>query len=453
MKKKFPLLLSLLTVFAVVFAPFPAKAADFNINFPTASAALVLTNLDTGTVVYQKNPNEKREPASTTKIMTFIIVSEHVKDLQGTKITFTKKLYNELSGTGSSMSGLQINDVLTAYQLLNCMMVPSGNDAALTLADYVGGGDVQKFVDMMNAKAKALGCTGTNFTNPHGLHDDNHYTTAADLTKITRYAMTLPYFMQICSQVSYIYTPMGGQDAGKNRVLSTTNFMINKNAPNGNGKYYYKYAKGIKTGHTNESGYCLVSTAAADGYSYLCVALGAPSVDANGKAISTRGEMTDSYNLYKWALTSLELKKVVSADDSVGEIKLNYAWNKDSLLLKAEKSYSAILPKGVSSSSIFLNKNIPASIDAPVKKGQVVGTATVSYANQTLTTINLVAADSVERSELLHTTDVAKSIFTSTWFLIIAAVIILLVIIYIVLAVIYNRKRKNLRKVKKYRKM
>ncbi len=451
MKKTFPLLLSLLTICTVIFTPSAAYAADFNINFSTSSAAIVLTNLDTGTVVYQKNSNGKREPASTTKIMTFIIASEHIKDLQGTKITFTKKLYNELSGTGSSMSGLQINDVLTAYQLLNCMMVPSGNDAALTLADYVGGGDVQKFVDMMNDKAKALGCANTHFTNPHGLHDDNHYTTAADLTKIARYAMTLPYFMQICSQVSYTYTPVGGPHAGQSTFLSTTNLMINKNAPGNN--YYYKYAKGIKTGHTDESGYCLVSTAAADGYSYLCVALGAPSVDSSGKAIAKRGEMVDSYNLYKWALTSLELKKVVNADDSVGEIKLNYAWNKDSLLLKAEKSYSAILPKGVSSGSIIITKNIPASIDAPVKKGQVIGTATVSYANQTLATINLVASESVERSELLHTTDVAKSIFTSTWFLVIVAIIILLVIIYVILAIIYNRKRKNLRKVKKYRKM
>lgn len=450
MKKTLSLLLSLLTTLTIVFTPSVANAADFNINFPTSSTAIVLTNLDTGTVVYQKNPNLKREPASTTKIMTFIVASEHIKDLQGTKITFTKKLYNELSGTGSSMSGLQIGDVLTAYQLLNCMMVPSGNDAALTLADYVGGGDVQKFVDMMNEKAKDLGCTGTNFTNPHGLHDDNHYTTAADLTKITRYAMTLPYFMQVCSQVSYTYTPAGGPHAGQSTFLSTTNLMINKNAPGNH--YYYKYAKGIKTGHTDESGYCLVSTAAADGYSYLCVALGAPSVSSSGKAITTRGEMVDSYNLYKWALTSLELKKIVNADDSVGEVKLNYAWNKDSLVLKAEKSYSSILPKGVSSSSVIITKNIPASINAPVKKGQVVGSATVSYANQVLATINLVASESVERSELLHTTDVAKSIFTSTWFLIIVAIIILLVIIYIILAILYNRKRKNLRKVKKYRR-
>lgn len=449
MKKKFLSLFTALIILCTVFLPNTANAADFTINFKTNSEAIELVNLDTGTAVYEKNQNEKREPASVTKIMTYIITAEHIKDLQGTKITVSKKILDELSGTGSSMAGIQVGDVATVYQLLNCMMVPSGNDAALTLADYVGGGDVNKFVDMMNAKAKALGCTNTHFTNPHGLHDPNHYTTAADLVKIARYAMTLPYFMDICSQVGYAYIPSGGPNKGKETDLSTTNRMIISSDT----KYYYRYAKGIKTGHTDESGYCLVSTASADGYSYLCIALGSPSVDKNGKEIDTHGEMLDSAALYRWALTSLELKKIVGADDTLGEIGLNYAWNKDKLRLQAEKSYSAILPKGVSASSVIITKKLPKSIDAPVKKGQVVGTATLSYANEQLATINLVAAESVERSELLHTTDIIKAIVTSIWFIIIVILIILLVIVYIILAIIYNRKRKNLRKVKKYRRM
>lgn len=451
MKKK---ILSVFFALASVFiltAPLPAKAAAFNANVNTTCAAIEMINLDTDTVVYQKNPDQKREPASTTKIMTFIIVSEQIKDLQGTQITIKKKVLDQLLGTGSSMSGIKAGDVLTAYQLLNCMMVPSGNDAALVLADNIGNGDVSKFIGLMNQKAKELGCKHTHFTNPHGLHDDNHYTTASDLAKMTRYAMTLPYFMQITSQTRYSYKPVGGPDAGKKMpTLSTTNLLIDKNAP---GNYFYTYAKGIKTGHTDESGYCLVSTATADGYSYLCVAMGAPSVDANGKEIKTRAEMVDSANLYRWALTSLELKKIIGRDESIGEIKLNYAWKKDALLLTAEKSYSAILPKNVSAGSVLITKDLPDNVDAPVKKGQVIGTATLSYANQKLATINVVAAESIERSELLHTTDIIKSIFTSLWFILILSLIILLVVIYIILAFIYNRKKKNLRKVKKYRKM
>ncbi|MCI1966228.1 MAG: D-alanyl-D-alanine carboxypeptidase [Oscillospiraceae bacterium] len=452
MKKRFTFLLSTLMLCCMFLSSIPAHAANFSAGFNPACAAVELVNLDTETIVYQKNAEARREPASLTKIMTYIIVSEQVDNLKGAQVTISKEVIDRLLGTGSSMSNIRAGNVLTVYQLLNCMMVPSGNDAALVLADYVGDGNVEKFVTLMNEKAKALGCTGTHFANPHGLHNQNHYTTAADLAKITRYAMSLPYFMQICSQTRYSYQPVGGTDAGKQMpTLCTTNLLIDKNALGG--QYYYQFAKGIKTGHTDEAGYCLISTASAYGYSYLCVALGAPSVDASGNAVKTRSEMTDTATLYRWALTKLELKQIVGTDQSLGEIKLNYAWKKDSLLLTAEKSYSSILPKDVSKSSVIIDKTIPDHVDAPVKKGQPIGKATLKYADQTLATINLVASESVERSELLHMTDVIHSIFTSIWFLVIAALIILLVVIYIILTLVYNRKKKNMRKVKKYRKM
>lgn len=449
MKKKMLTLFLVLFSTCILFSSVTADAAGFNIGFDPKSEAVELVNLDTGTVVYEKNPNEKREPASTTKIMTFIVVSEHIKDLEGTKITVTKAVVDKLLGTGSSLSGIKQNDVLTALQLLNCMLVPSGNDAALVLADSIGNGDVDAFVEMMNQKAAELGCTGTHFSNPHGLHDPDHYTTAHDMALMTKYAMSLPYFTQITSQTSYLYKPIGGPDAGKQRRLGTTNYLINPNALDG--KYYYQYAKGIKTGHTDESGYCLVSSATAEGYTYLCVALGAPSIDSKKKEITTRGEMLDTRDLFRWAFKNLQLKPIVKVQDPVGEVKLNFAWNKDKLLLVAQKDYSAMLPNNVSPSSVIITKKIPESVSAPIKKGQVLGTATLSYANQDLTTINLVAAESVERSEVLHTADTFKSIFSSVWFIVIVAVIVLLLIIYIVLALIYNRKKKNLRKVKKYK--
>lgn len=451
MKKTIFTLFTIIFTIGVLLSPVSANAATFNVNFQPVSAAAELINLDTDTVVYQKNADARREPASLTKVMTFIVASEHIKDLEGTKITITKTVMDTLLGTGSSMSNIKIGDQLTALQLMNCMLVPSGNDAALFLADYVGNGDVNSFVDMMNAKAKALGCTGTHFTNPHGLHDENHYTTASDLAKMTKYAMSLPHFTEITSQARYSYKPVGGPDAGKERNLSTTNLMIDKNT---GAEYYYQYARGIKTGHTDEAGYCLVSSATADGYSYLCVVLGAPDIDAAGKVISTHGEMNDSKKLFQWAYQNLELKKdLVSTSNSIGEVKLNNAWNKDKLLLVAQKNYSAMLPINVSASSVIITKDIPASINAPVKKGDVIGTATLSYANQKLTTVNLVASESVERSELLSSANTIKSILTKPWFIAIVAIIILLVLIYIILTLIYNSKRKHLRKVKKYRRM
>lgn len=454
MKKKLLSLFTALLSLSVLLPSVKVDAAEtkgYESDYQPQSAAVELVNLNTGAVVYEKNPDRKQYPASTTKIMTYIIAAEKIKDLDGTKITVTKRVVDMLLGTGSSLGGILAGDVVTAKQLLNLMMVPSGNDAALMLADYVGHGDVSAFVDMMNEKAKELGCTGTHFANPHGLQDENHYTTAHDLAIITKYALNLPYFTEITSQLSYTCTPVGGPRAGKSFTRATTNLLINKNAEGG--KYYYQFAKGVKTGHTDEAGYCLVSTATAEGITYLCVALGAPSIDKNGRPISARGEMTDSVAIYKWAFKNLQMKSVIKEQDPLAEVKLEYAWNKDTLRLVAEKNFQILLPNNVSPSSVIITPKVPEKLSAPVKKGQVVGTATLSYAGQTLGTVNLVAAESVERSEVLHTADRVHLILTSHWFLLIAGIIILLLLIYLILALVYNRKKKKLRKVKKYRKM
>ncbi len=161
---------------ALLSGGIPVQAAEFKIDFETHCTALYLENIDTDTVVYQKNQDERRYPASTTKIMTYIIVAEKVADLKNTMVTVKSSIIHMLDGTGSSMAGLKAGEKLSVYQLLNCLMIPSGNDAALVLADYIGDGDINQFVTLMNQKAKALGCTHTHFANPHGLNDPDHYT-------------------------------------------------------------------------------------------------------------------------------------------------------------------------------------------------------------------------------------------------------------------------------------
>ena len=133
------------------------------------------------------------------------------------------------------------------------------------------------------------------------------------------------------------------------------------------------------------------------------------------------------------------------------DLPLLYSWDQDTILLTAESNFSTILPAGVSTSSVLMETNLPDEVEAPVKKGDVIGTATFSYAGQVLTTVNLVAAESVERSELLHAMDIVQNVVTSTWFIVIASVLSVLLAAYIVLAVLYNKKKKKLRKVKKYK--
>ncbi len=426
----------------MVYAPISADAATFEINFDTSCKSLYLENLDTELTVYQKEADTRRYPASTTKIMTYIITAEHIEDFENTYVTVKGDILHMLDGTGSSMAGLVENEKLSIYQLLCCLMIHSGNDAALVLADYIGKGDINKFVDMMNAKAKELGCKDTHFSNPHGLNDPNHYTTARDMSRIAKYALTLPQFSEITNTViSYCL--------GDDRYLLTTNYMIDQSR---GGDYYYPYAQGIKTGSTgNDSGYCLVSTAVKNGYTYLCVAFGAPYEDENGEFYDN-GAMIDSKNLYEWAFDNLEIKTIMDKNDLVKEVKLNYAWNKDGIQLVPAKSYSTILPDDVNISSIDKIYNIPESIDAPVKQGDKIGSVTLSYANQKLTTIDLLASETVERSELLTAMDAVNKVITSKFFIIAVVAIIILFIIYIIIATVYNKRKKNQRPVKKYRK-
>ncbi len=422
--------------------PLSAGAASYNIDFETASKSIYLENLDTGTVVYQKDASARRFPASTTKIMTYIITAENVTDIDNTYVTVKSEILHLLDGTGSSMAGLEKDEKLSVYQLLCSLMIPSGNDAALILADYIGEGNINKFVDMMNSKAQALGCNDTHFANPHGLNDPNHYTTVEDMAKIVKYALTLPKFTEISNTVT-------SDVLGDDRYLVTTNSMIDEYR---GGEYYYPYAVGIKTGSTgNDSGYCLVSMAVKNGYTYLCVAYGAPYEDENGENYEN-GAMIDSVNLYEWAFNSLAIKTIIDKNDLAKEIGLNYAWNKDTIQLTPAESFSTIMPDNVSLDSIDKIYSIPESVDAPVRQGERIGTVTLSYANQKLATIDLLAGESVDRSELLTVIDGLKTIATSTWFISVVIAVIVLALVYLIIAAVYNRRKKSRRPVKKYRK-
>lgn len=408
----------------VLFSNIIVQAVAFNIDFDTTSESISLINLDLNTMVYEKNPNQRRGPASVTKIMTYIVAVENVPDLKGTVVNVKDETLDSLLGTGSSLSGLRAGDRLTVYELLHCLMIPSGNDAALVLADYVGSGDISKFVSFMNQKAEELGCANTHFMNPHGLPEYNHYTTSNDMANIVKYAMTLPYFSEITNQV--VSTIIG-----EDRPLVTTNRLIDKVR---GGDYYYKYAKGIKTGHADETtGYCLVSTAANDGYTYLCVALGAPN---------DGGAEIDSKNLYRWAFNSLEIKQIMNSETPIGEVKVKYAWNKDSMMLTTQGSLSTILPVSVSSSSIEVITDIPDSVNAPISAGQKIGTATLRYANQDLETVDLLASEDIPINYFIFFIDIINALATSKWFIISIVIVLVLLVVYILLATRYNKIKK-----------
>lgn len=449
MKLKFIRFLSVLCTLVILvcaFAP-TAGAVSFTNKVATKSDSILLVNTDTGQTVYEKEADTKRYPASTTKIMTYIVVIENIDDIENTKITIKKSVLDELEGTGSSVANLQyhIGKEMTVKDLLYSMMVPSGNDAAMMLADYVGG-SVDKFVDMMNDKAKTLGLKNTHFKNPDGLHDPDHYTTARDMYTMAAYALKLPYFEEITNTTEYYCQ-------GDDEPLITTNYLIDEWR---GGDYYYMYAKGIKTGTTDEAGRCLVTTATADGYSYLLVLLHAPYKEGVEEEYYT---FTDAADLFRWALTSLELKTVASTQTPVCEQKVKNSWGKDSVLLVPEKNFSAIIPSDYQEKWISIETDTPEEVDAPLDTDTVVGTATIFYQDdkmsekQELATVNLVPSEKVELSGFLYVLDVIGTIMRSYWFLIAVGFIVVILIIYYIAAKINRKKSKDTKKVKHYRNL
>lgn len=442
-------IVAFLTVFCVLLlASYRTGMAAYTPPFELSSERQLLVNLDLDFVVYEKNADERANPASLTKIMTLIIALEQVEDLDAT-VTVKKSILDSFLGTGSSLSGLKPDEELTVRQLLYCAMVSSGNDAASIIADYVGGGSIDNFVEMMNACAKKIGAENTHFVNPHGLTDPNHYTTARDLYKIFSYGMQLPLFKEILGTTRYTLPTTNKSPA---RVLSTTNLMMDRAV---GGKNYYSNIKGGKTGRTAAAGNCFISYAQKDGYNYLCVVLGAPATDQEGKFLPP-GEnqaFSDTKKLYEWAFNSFKIKNAVDENTPIFSVNVNLAANKDHIVLYPEKTVTALLPVNVDASSISYEIDAPQSIDAPVEKGQVIGTAKLMYLGQQVGQVNIVAIENVQRSTFKYILQRSRIIVSSLAFKISAGVVGALILAYIVYAIIYNRKDRRYKRVRRHKKL
>lgn len=374
------------------------------------SASIYMVSLDTDTVVYTYNPDERRPMASMTKIMTYIVTAETVSDLQNTRTTVPESVAEELEGMGSSLAGIQTGESFTIYELLNLMMVPSGNDAALTLAKYVDslnitaddpqydedGDGKMSCVELMNKKAAELGCTNTHFVNPHGLYDENHYTTAREMATITEYALTMPYFTDVTSQTYYTQPPTNMTN--EERTVTTTNRMLLSYDDE-----YYTYATGVKTGSLNESGYCISATATYDGYSYLVVCMGSPYIDSEGNHIDYHGEMYDAATLFRWAFLNIENKTLVTDGELLGEVNLKYAWGKDRLqVLAPGQSHRNTAEQSGKRRHHHKARSARKREKRPSKRAITSVPPRSIITGAELSTVALVAAESVERSEIVQ---------------------------------------------------
>ena len=293
MKYKFMIItLLLITCFSCVFA-----SENLNIYSKTA----VVIDADSSIVLYGKDMNEKIYPASTTKILTAIIAIENL-DLNSTVVV--SKTAIAIPWDSSSVY-LKEGELVTVKDLLYCLLLNSGNDAANVLAEAVSG-DISKFVQLMNLKAKELGCTNTHFNNAHGYSDNNHYTTALDMAKIFKYCIQNETFSEIISTKSYIVEATNKTE--NKRYLKNTNRLILQKEDSIYARYY-KYCKGGKTGYTDEAGRTLVTFAKKDNKTVIVALFGASS---SGKEDV---RYTDAINLFEYSFNNFSSKTVALADN------------------------------------------------------------------------------------------------------------------------------------------
>lgn len=438
MKKTLSYILSLVIAVSTLFS-FPAlntQAAVYEPDTKIYAEAYMLINLDDDSypVVAEKNPDERLYPASLTKIVTAMVVLNKVKDLNATT-TMSQSAFDATLGTGAQVAGIEVGEKLTIDMLLKLTLVYSACDASQVLAEYVSG-DVKTFVNEMNTWVKSLGCNDTNFVNPDGLHDDNHYSTASDMAKITLAALKNGNFVKYSTTTSVEFHGM---------TLSHTNLMLSP----GYTTYYYEYAQGIKTGSTEEADYCVITKASKDGYNYLAVVMKSPRQRINGESYETKCSFVDAKSLFEWAFNGLKYTTLISQGEVISEIPVEDGKDADTVQLVAKEDVNVIVPAGLDKSAVIYDiVEKPETLSAPVSKGQEVCKANVIYGDMVVATVTLVTANDVELSTFLKVINAVKSFLGSTFVKVVLVVAFLLVIIYVFLF-INNQKKKKRRRQKK----
>lgn len=432
MRKKITLILILISFFSATIT----GAVNFyteNLN----SDSVYMVDYDSQVPIVEKNIDKKRSPASLTKMVTFLVTYENCKNINETKFKVNKEILDMLDPE-SSGSRLKEGEEFSVKDLLHCMLISSSGCSAITLAYNIGGGDVSKFVDMMNKKVSEIGCENTHFENPDGIFNEKQYSTVHDIYKIVNYAMKNQDFLDIVGKSEY------SMFSDERDPVVTTNYMIDKKS---GGKYYNPYVKGIKTGYTEEAGKCLASYATKDGKTYVTIVMGGPIHNKNGEKLNDNMAMIDSLTLYDWAFNNFESVKICDKYLPISQIPINYAWGRNFITLSANKDISILLPKNIDKEKIKFEFHLPDFVDAPLKKDEIIGKANIIYDGNKLSSIDLVSCENIEKNYILVVFNFINKIFTNKIFIAFFILFIILILIYIFWIFKINRRKKRKNKV------
>lgn len=384
-----------------IFGIFTKSQASNNEPSINSGSAILLEN-STSKVLFEKNMNEKLEPASITKIMTAILAIENcnLDDV----VTVPYEAISNIP-SGYSVAPLQTDEQITVDQLLRVLMVHSANDAANTLAYHIDG-SIPAFAERMNAKLNALGLKDSHFTNPSGQHDTNHYSTAHDIAILLQYCMKNTTFKTYASLKS---CQLSATNKSEERNFQNTNPMLQPNS-----SYYYKPLLTTKTGFTSQAMFCLASFASYNNLDLICVILHSNTSDIR---------FNETKNLFNFGFQNFAFKDIASKGDTVTEISVHNATEETkSLKLVLADSVSTLINTSDNIEAIspqITLKDIPS---APIAKNKVLGTATYII-NDKSYVVNLIAANDVQLST-------SKTYYLQIILLIIVVVILIILLFF-----------------------
>lgn len=411
-----------------------------------SSSAYVLYNPKNNEVVDSINAKQKMYPASLTKMLTALVVMDNCQDIKNEKVTVSNEAIKSLYGTSSSTAGLLKGEIYTVEQLLHLLLMRSGNDAANALAEHFST-DSASFAQLMNKKAKSLGMKNSNFVNPHGLHDDKHFTTATDLAILATAYSKNSVLANISLTKEYTIPKTNLQPS---RDIKTTNFMLVENSG-----YYYQYTTGLKTGNTDEAGRCLAASAQKGDVKYICILLNCPTQWLKNGPIRT--EFLEAASIFEYAFENYKEIKLLSKGEKLGKIigELTYDIPYNAVL---KENYYATLPKNVNLDSLKLDFKFSKltednKLPKDTKKGDLVGKLTVTLDSKALTVLDGVAEKTVKPHWWLLFWD--KIDFYVYLILGIIGTLILLFVVFVIrfYCVIYKRQKEKLARIERRRRM
>lgn len=392
----------------------------------TAPAAYVV-NLDTNIVVYEKNSETPLSAASLTKMMTTLLLLENYQDqLDTISLTAPSYIYDLIweQSTNASTADIRRGETHSLRNLLYAMLLPSGNEAAYIVADYMGGGSIDSFVAMMNDEAKAVGCTGTTFVDPCGLNPNN-ITTARDAYLILRALTAYDIFATVVGTPTY---DMGTNDR---YVTPGTYILQNTDKLVTNSSYHRDYTRGGKTGSLGEW-QNFAGWHSQDGESYISVLLNVPmESDPEGG----RPALLETGTIMDWVFNTYTIAPALDTTQPITEVRVAYSTQADTVMLYPADNMMTLLPREGGSALTEQIFNVPDELGAPIKQGDIVGTVTLTIQGETIGTADLIAGSDISRNQLLYTISRISTFFSSTYFKVVVMLTMLAVGAYLIFAV------------------